>query len=148
MQMKMSVILQCTSFLRLTELTSADPAWLCVSSILRREVRTAGLPKCLQGNFWKRPHVQNRLPRFDVFLSFFLYYLRTVFLPCHFISGCGGEITLTSNNREVVITSPNFPGPYGKNLECSWMIKVGRQDPGRSTLCPKYRQKNWSVPGW
>ncbi|KAL8570787.1 hypothetical protein ACOMHN_006937 [Nucella lapillus] len=46
---------------------------------------------------------------------------------CHYVPAdhnCGGEVTLTRNNRQAVIQSPNFPSPYGTNMECNWLIKA------------------------
>ncbi|KAL8570785.1 hypothetical protein ACOMHN_006935 [Nucella lapillus] len=49
---------------------------------------------------------------------------------CHYVSAdlnCGGEILLTKNNRDAVISSPNFPLTYGPNMECNWFIKAGEE---------------------
>ena len=46
---------------------------------------------------------------------------------CHFVSGCGGLTKLTPSNREVIITSPDFPMSYSENVECTWLIEVGAE---------------------
>lgn len=36
------------------------------------------------------------------------------------VNNCGGELTETSGE----LTSPNFPGYYGNQMECQWLITV------------------------
>lgn len=37
-------------------------------------------------------------------------------------SQCGGEFEINSNS--LVITSPNYPEQYDKNMRCNYLIKV------------------------
>ena len=37
-----------------------------------------------------------------------------------YILGCGGELT---GEEDGVITSPNYPNPYGMLNNCTWIIR-------------------------
>ncbi|XP_019624235.1 PREDICTED: CUB domain-containing protein 2-like [Branchiostoma belcheri] len=43
------------------------------------------------------------------------------------VSGCGGNLTAPSGGP---VTSPNYPGNYGNNQSCEWLITV----PAGSTI--------------